>query len=101
MATAQPADAPRRLPPSQYDVEDVPPELRDPTNQPYFINVLDEGLSQAEGELLYRVSEAIDRYEPIRASGSRIQVTSRQGSVVLTGRVRSAPLKIMAERLAA
>jgi osmotically-inducible protein OsmY len=101
MATAQPTGEPRSRPPSQYDVQAPPPDVLDPTDQPGFTPVLDEGLGSADSELLYRVSASIDRYEPIRASGSRIQVASRQGSVVLTGRVRSLPLKIMAERLGA
>ncbi|HEY7066393.1 MAG TPA: BON domain-containing protein [Chloroflexota bacterium] len=101
MATAHPADEPRIRPPSQYDVQAPPPDVLLPTEEPGFTPVLDEGLSSADSELLYRVSESIDRYEPIRASGSRIQVTMRQGGVVLTGRVRSQPLKVMAERLGA
>jgi osmotically-inducible protein OsmY len=99
MATAQPADEPRLRAPTQYDVPAVPPDVVEPSDQPGFTPVLDEGLSAADSELLYRVSESIDRYEPIRASGSRLQVTMRQGSVVLTGRVRSQPIQVMAERL--
>jgi osmotically-inducible protein OsmY len=101
MATAHPAEEPRTRPPSQYEVEPPPPELEDPTNQPRFTPVLDEGLPGPDSQLLYRVSASIDRYEPIRASGSMIQVSLREGSVVLSGRARSAPLKIMAERLGA
>jgi osmotically-inducible protein OsmY len=101
MATAQPADEPRLRPPTQYDVPAVPQDVIDPAEPPGFTPVVDEGLSSADSELLYRVSESIDRYEPIRASGSRLQVTMRQGSVVLTGRVRSEPIQIMAERLGA
>ena len=101
MATAQPADEARIRPPTQYDVPAVPPDVLDPTDQTGFTPVVDEGLSSADSELLYRVSGSIDRYEPIRASGSRLQVTMRQGSVVLTGRVRSQPLQLMAERLGA
>jgi osmotically-inducible protein OsmY len=99
MATAQPADNPRLRPPTQYDVPVVPPDVVDPASPPGFTAVADEGLGTADSELLYRVSESIDRYEPIRNSGSRVQVTMRQGSVVLTGRVRSLPLQVMAERL--
>ncbi|HZR98189.1 MAG TPA: BON domain-containing protein [Chloroflexota bacterium] len=101
MATAQPTNEPRLRPPTQYDVPAAPPDVTDPADQPGFTPVLDEGLSDADSELLYRVSQSIDRYEPIRASGSRIQVALRQGSVVLTGRVRSQPLQVMAERLGA
>jgi osmotically-inducible protein OsmY len=101
MATAQPADEPRIRPPSQYDVQAPPPDVLEPTDQPSFVPVLDEGLSTADRELLYRVSESIERYEPIWASGSRVQVAMRQGCVVLIGRVRSKPIQIMAERLGA
>jgi osmotically-inducible protein OsmY len=101
MATAHPTGDPRTWPPTQYDVPAAPSDVLDPTNEPGFTPVLDAGLGNAEGELLYRVSESIDRYEPIRASGSRIQVGLRQGSVVLTGRVRSHPLQVLAERLGA
>src|SRR5579885_708051 len=101
MATAHPADVPLPRTPTQYDVPAAPPDVRDPSEQTGFTPVLDEGLSSADSELLYRVSESIDRYEPIRASGSRIQVAMRQRGVVLMGRVRSQPLKVMAERLGA
>jgi osmotically-inducible protein OsmY len=99
MATAQPAEGPHSRLPGQYDVPPVPSDVLDAASPPGFTPVVDEGLSDADSELLYRVSESIDRYEPIRASGSRIQVTMRQGRVVLQGRARSQPLQVMAERL--
>jgi hypothetical protein len=71
----------------------------DPRDPALFATVLDAGLGTAERELLWAVRDSIDRYEPIRASGSRLQLRWREGSVVLAGRVRSAPLKVMAERL--
>ena len=101
MATAHPTDGARIRPPTQYDVPSVPSDVVDPASPPGFTPVVDEGLGTADSELLYRVSESIDRYEPIRNSGSRLQVTMRQGNIVLTGRVRSQPIQIMAERLGA
>jgi osmotically-inducible protein OsmY len=65
-----------------------------------FPRVDDTGLSDADAELLYRVRDAIDRYEPIRISGSPIQVALVQGTIALRGRARSAPLKLIAETLA-
>ncbi len=65
-----------------------------------YAEVIDDGLGAAESELLYTVLDAIERYEPIRASGSRIQIRWREGGVVLMGRTRSLPVKALAELLA-
>jgi osmotically-inducible protein OsmY len=69
-------------------------------DQPTFTRVVDTGVEPRQAELLYRVAEAIDRYEPIRASLSPVQVRGREGHVVLHGRVRTLPMKVLAERLA-
>jgi|DewCreStandDraft_1066081.scaffolds.fasta_scaffold22251_2 osmotically-inducible protein OsmY len=67
---------------------------------PAYPVVVDEGLGDRERELLYRVRDAVVRYRPIQASGSPLWIRWREGTVVLEGRVRSLPLKAIAERLA-
>ncbi|HZU06727.1 MAG TPA: BON domain-containing protein [Chloroflexota bacterium] len=67
---------------------------------PAYPVVVDEGLGDRERELLYRVRDAVVRYTPIPASGSPLWIRWREGTVVLEGRVRSLPLKAIAERLA-
>jgi osmotically-inducible protein OsmY len=59
-----------------------------------------EGLSDDDAELLYRVRDAIARYGPIAASRSYVALCLRDGAIVLRGRTRTTPLKIIAERLA-
>jgi osmotically-inducible protein OsmY len=75
-------------------------ELADPSEQPQFLEVVDDGLTDEQSELLYRVRGAVDRYGPIRLSHSPIQVRWQDGTVVLQGRVRSVPMRLVAERLA-
>jgi hypothetical protein len=101
MATVHPSDELRVRPPSQYEVEAPPPDVGVAEDDEMNVMVVDDGLGTAERELLWAVRDSIDRYEPIRASGSRLEIRWREGSVVLTGRVRSLPLKVMAERLGA
>ena len=101
MATAHPSDEPRARPASQYEVESPPPDVGPGHDDELHVMVVDDGLGTAERELLWCVRDSIDRYEPIRASGSRLEIRWREGSVVLAGRVRSLPLKVMAERLGA
>ena len=72
-----------------------------PGDPPEFPAVVAAGLSDDQSALLYRVRAAVDRYEPIRASRSRIHISMRDGAVVLAGRARTLPMKIIAERLAA
>ena len=96
---AQPGE-PRAGRPTQEAPEPASLVLGDASDQPAFPEVVDGGLSPRERELLYRVREAVDRYEPIRASRSLIQVSWRDGTVLLSGRIRSLPLKVLAERLA-
>jgi osmotically-inducible protein OsmY len=67
---------------------------------PAYARVLETGVPDRERELLYTVAEAVERYEPIRASLSPVQVAWRDGAVVLRGRVRTRPMKVLAERLA-
>jgi len=50
--------------------------------------------------LIQAVHDALRRYDPIRSSDSPIHVASSDGSVTLTGLVRSRPMKVMAEVLA-
>lgn len=50
--------------------------------------------------LVQAVQEALQRYDPIRASDSPIHVASSDGVVTLTGVVRSRTMKTMAEALA-
>jgi osmotically-inducible protein OsmY len=88
-------------PPSQYAPGAVAPLVDEWSDQPDYVVVEGAGLTDADREALYRVVDALSRYEPIHASGSLLRLTLREGTVVLAGRVRSAPLKIMAERLAA
>ncbi|SRR5581483_3968772 len=88
-------------PTSQYAPGAVEPVIDEWSDRPDFVVVEGAGLSDAERVALYHVASAIERYEPIRASGSLLRLSLRQGTTVLAGRVRSQPLKIMAERLAA
>src|SRR4051794_7115791 len=78
----------------------VAPLVDEWSDQPDYVVIEDAGLRDADREALYRVVAALNRYEPIHASGSLLRLGLRDGTVVLAGRVRSAPLKIMAERLA-
>src|SRR5262249_13196509 len=96
MAAGAPSDELRAGPPGEEAPET--PEFLD--EHLGYAEVVDNGLGTAESELLYGVQDALDRYEPIRASGSRIQIRWREGSVVLTGRVRSLPIKALTELLA-
>ena len=50
-----------------------------------YAQVVDDGLGTPERELLYTVLDALDRYEPIRASGSRIQIRSCQHLLFISG----------------
>jgi osmotically-inducible protein OsmY len=88
-------------PTSQYAPGAVAPLVDEWSDQPDYVVIDDAGLKDADREALYRVVDALSRYEPIHASGSSLRLGLREGTVVLAGRVRSAPLKIMAERLAA
>jgi osmotically-inducible protein OsmY len=96
MAAGAPSDELRAGQPGQEAPET--PEFLD--EHLGYAEVVDDGLGTAESELLYAVQDALDRYEPIRASGSRFQIRWREGSVVLTGRVRSLPIKALSELLA-
>lgn len=53
-----------------------------------------------EVELLSRVEEALEAYEPLRASGSSVDLEARDGVVTLRGRVRTLPLKAVAGKRA-
>ncbi len=86
---------------SQYAPGPVAPIVDEWSGEPDFVVVEDAGLRDGDREALYRVAGSIARYEPIHASGSLLRLALRDGAVVLSGRVRSQPLKIMAERLAA
>lgn len=101
MAAAQPPSAPRVRAGSQYELELPTPHTGAGYDDEAFATIVDEGLGGAERELLYAVRDSIDRYEPIRACGSCLELRWRDGTVVVAGRVRSQPLKVMAERLAA
>jgi len=87
-------------PTSQYAPGATAPQVDEWSDQPDYVVVDDAGLTNADREALYRVIDALARYEPIHASGSLLRLAMREGTVVLAGRVRSAPLKILAERLA-
>ena len=100
MAAGAPSDE-SHVARATYDSPDLmAPVLGEPTEHSTYPEVVDQGLSSAERELLYRVRDAVDRYEPIRASRSLVQVGMHDGAVVLRGRVRSDPLKVIACYLA-
>jgi hypothetical protein len=86
---------------SQYSPGLVGTVVDELSDTPDYLVVEEAGLGDADMELLYRVCEAIGHYEPIRISGSTLRLSLHDGAVVLAGRVRSDPLKILAERLAA
>lgn len=99
MATARSAAEVQAHLASQYEVQPPPPTVG-PAPPSAYATIAEEGLGAAEREILYAVRAALDRYEPIRASGSRLELRLRDGAVVVSGRVRSLPLKVMTERLA-
>ncbi|MBX5493038.1 MAG: BON domain-containing protein [Chloroflexi bacterium] len=97
---AQPLGFPEAL--DTDTIEVVPFGLpTDPiADEPDLPEVDTAGLSDDDAELLYRVRNAIIRYTPIPASRSRIALALRDGTIVLRGRTRTTPMKIVAERLA-
>ncbi|MBS1252528.1 MAG: hypothetical protein MAG451_01568 [Anaerolineales bacterium] len=55
--------------------------------------------SAQDRELDLEVERALQRYDPIRSSGSPIQVSTENGVVTLTGLARSRTMKLMAEKM--